>query len=127
GGHTRLRMSVWGNARRWALLLLCYTARFSHAGFRFARTILLAYFANENAMVELDVPADIAAMSFEEALAELEQIVRRLEGGQVKLDEAILSYERGALLKRHCEKKLNEAQQRVDRIVIGADGAVTAE
>jgi exodeoxyribonuclease VII small subunit len=78
-------------------------------------------------MVELDVPADIAAMSFEEALAELEQIVRRLEGGQVKLDEAILSYERGALLKRHCEKKLNEAQQRVDRIVIGADGAIMAE
>ena len=78
-------------------------------------------------MVELDVPADIAAMSFEEALAELEQIVRRLEGGQVKLDEAILSYERGAQLKRHCERKLNEAQQRVDRIVIGPDGAVTAE
>ena len=78
-------------------------------------------------MVDLDVPADVAAMSFEEALAELEQIVRRLEGGQVKLDEAILSYERGALLKRHCESKLNEAQQRVDRIVIGADGAVTAE
>ena len=47
-------------------------------------------------MADLDVLADIAAMSFEEALAELEQIVRRLEGGQVKLDEAILSYERGA-------------------------------
>ena len=78
-------------------------------------------------MVELEVPADIAAMSFEEALAELEQIVRRLEGGQVKLDEAILSYERGAQLKQHCERKLNEAQQRVDRIVIGSDGAVTAE
>ena len=78
-------------------------------------------------MVELEVPADIAAMSFEEALAELEQIVRRLEGGQVKLDEAILAYERGALLKRHCERKLNDAQQRVDRIVIGTDGAVTAE
>jgi exodeoxyribonuclease VII small subunit len=78
-------------------------------------------------MVDSDIPADIAAMSFEEALAELEQIVRRLEGGQVKLDEAILSYERGAQLKRHCEKKLNEAQQRVDRIVIGPDGAVTAE
>ena len=74
-----------------------------------------------------DVPADIVAMSFEEALAELEQIVRRLEGGQVKLDEAILSYERGALLKRHCERKLNEAQQRVDRIVIGADSVPTAE
>jgi exodeoxyribonuclease VII small subunit len=78
-------------------------------------------------MVDPGVPPDIAAMNFEDALAELEQIVRRLEGGQVKLDEAILSYERGALLKRHCEKKLNEAQQRVDRIVIGADGAVTAE
>jgi len=73
------------------------------------------------------VPPDIAAMSFEDALAELEQIVRRLEGGQVKLDEAILSYERGAQLKQHCERKLSEAQQRVDRIVIGSDGTVTAE
>lgn len=70
---------------------------------------------------------DIATMSFEDALAELEGIVRRLESGQVKLDDAIQSYERGAQLKRHCEKKLNEAQQRVDRIVIGADGAVTVE
>jgi exodeoxyribonuclease VII small subunit len=78
-------------------------------------------------MTDSGVPADIAAMSFEDALSELEQIVRRLEGGQVKLDEAILSYERGAQLKRHCERKLNEAQQRVDRIVIGPDGAVTAE
>ena len=78
-------------------------------------------------MIDQGVPADIAAMSFEDALAELEQIVRRLEGGQVKLDEAILSYERGAQLKQHCEKKLNEAQQRVDRITIGPDGAVTAE
>jgi len=78
-------------------------------------------------MADVDVSADIAAMSFEDALAELEQIVRRLEGGQVKLDEAILSYERGAQLKRHCERKLNEAQQRVERIVVGPDGAVTAE
>ena len=70
---------------------------------------------------------DIAAMSFEDALAELEQIVRRLEAGQVKLDEAILCYERGAQLKRHCEQKLSEAQQRVDRIVIGPDGTVGAE
>ena len=78
-------------------------------------------------MSEPTLPADIAALSFEDALAELEGIVRRLEGGQVKLDEAIQSYERGAQLKRHCEKKLNEAQQRVDRIVIGSDGAVTVE
>jgi exodeoxyribonuclease VII small subunit len=78
-------------------------------------------------MTDPAIPDDIGAMSFEDALAELEQIVRRLEGGQVRLDDAIQSYERGALLKRHCEKKLNEAQQRVDRIVIGADGSVSAE
>jgi exodeoxyribonuclease VII small subunit len=72
-------------------------------------------------------PVDIAAMSFEDALAELEAIVRRLEAGQVKLDEAIVSYERGAQLKQHCERKLNEAQQRVDRIVVGPDGAISAE
>jgi exodeoxyribonuclease VII small subunit len=78
-------------------------------------------------MIDQNVPADITAMSFEDALGELEQIVRRLEGGQVKLDEAILSYERGAQLKQHCEKKLNEAQQRVDRITIAPDGNITAE
>ena len=78
-------------------------------------------------MVDSGVPPDITAMSFEEALAELEQIVRRLEGGQVKLDEAIQSYERGAQLKRHCETKLNEAQQRVDRIVIGPEGIIGVE
>jgi len=71
--------------------------------------------------------AEIAQMSFEDALAELEQIVRRLEGGQVKLDDAIQCYERGAQLKQHCERKLNEAQQRVDRIVVGPEGAVSAE
>jgi exodeoxyribonuclease VII small subunit len=78
-------------------------------------------------MSEAPLSADIVTMSFEDALAELESIVRRLEGGQVKLDEAIQSYERGAQLKRHCEQKLNEAQQRVDRIVIGPEGAVTVE
>jgi exodeoxyribonuclease VII small subunit len=69
----------------------------------------------------------IASMSFEDALAELEQIVRRLEAGQVRLDDAIQCYERGAQLKQHCEQKLNEAQQRVDRIVVGPDGAVSAQ
>lgn len=78
-------------------------------------------------MSETNPPAELAAMSFEDALAELEQIVRRLEAGQVKLDEAILCYERGAQLKQHCERKLNEAQQRVERIVIGPGGAISAE
>ncbi|HEX6441614.1 MAG TPA: exodeoxyribonuclease VII small subunit [Stellaceae bacterium] len=77
-----------------------------------------------NSGSESGLPADIAEMSFEDAVAELEQIVRRLEAGQVRLDEAIQCYERGAQLKRHCERKLNEAQQRVDRIVIGPEGAV---
>lgn len=78
-------------------------------------------------MAEPKVPAEIAKLSFEEALQELEQIVKRLEGGAGKLDEAIQSYERGALLKRHCEAKLREAQMRVDKIVISADGAVKTE
>ncbi|MGH6989512.1 MAG: exodeoxyribonuclease VII small subunit [Stellaceae bacterium] len=78
-------------------------------------------------MDEATIPAAIATLSFEDALAELEQIVRRLESGNGKLDDAILAYERGALLKRHCELKLREAQARVDRIVIGADGQPRAE
>jgi exodeoxyribonuclease VII small subunit len=80
----------------------------------------------EGAMNDSAEPAEIDAMTFEDALAELEQIVRRLEAGQVKLDEAIRCYERGTRLRRHCESKLDEAQQRVERIVIGADGAVIA-
>jgi len=74
-----------------------------------------------------EIPADIAALGFEEALAELETIVRRLESGSGKLDEAIDAYERGALLKIHCEAKLREAQARVDKIVVGADGQVKTE
>ncbi|MGH7091245.1 MAG: exodeoxyribonuclease VII small subunit [Stellaceae bacterium] len=70
---------------------------------------------------------EIAGLSFEDALSELEQIVRRLEAGNAKLDEAIAAYERGAQLKRHCEAKLREAQLRVDRIVVNPDGTVRAE
>jgi exodeoxyribonuclease VII small subunit len=68
---------------------------------------------------------DIVALSFEDALAELERIVRGLEGGQQKLEEAITAYERGALLRRHCEAKLAEAETRVQAIVAGADGALS--
>lgn len=78
-------------------------------------------------MADSQLPADIAGMSFEAALAELETIVKRLETGNAKLDDAISSYERGALLKQHCEAKLREAQSRVDRIVIGADGSPSLE
>lgn len=73
----------------------------------------------------LPVPPDIAKLSFEEALGELEKLVRQLEEGKAKLDDAIGAYERGAHLKRHCETKLREAQSRVEQIAVGADGAVT--
>ena len=75
-------------------------------------------------MAEDPLPDDIKNMSFEEAIAELEAIVRKLEEGKGKLDEAIDSYERGTLLRRHCEAKLAEAQARIDKIVPSADGAV---
>lgn len=74
-----------------------------------------------------DLPPDIAALSFEDALAELDRIVRQLEEGRGKLDDAITSYERGALLKRHCEAKLKEAQAKVERITFGADGQVAVQ
>jgi exodeoxyribonuclease VII small subunit len=73
------------------------------------------------------IPAEIAALSFEDALRELEEIVRKLEGGKSRLDEAISDYERGTLLKRHCEDKLRRAQERIDKIVVSPDGTVTAE
>lgn len=74
-----------------------------------------------------ELPADIASLSFEEALGELERIVRQLEEGKGPLDAAIDAYSRGSLLKRHCEAKLAEAQARVDRIVLGPDGAPAAQ
>jgi exodeoxyribonuclease VII small subunit len=73
-----------------------------------------------------DLPADIASMSFEDALAELDRIVRQLETGATRLDESIAAYERGSQLKAHCERKLKEAQAKVDRIVLGPDGSVSA-
>ncbi|MFO1081755.1 MAG: exodeoxyribonuclease VII small subunit [Reyranellaceae bacterium] len=70
---------------------------------------------------------EIAALSFEDALRELEGIVKQLEQGQVKLDEAITAYERGALLKKHCEQKLAEARMKVEKIVFSADGSVATQ
>ncbi len=78
-------------------------------------------------MAEQSPPPDIAKLSFEDALEELESIVKRLETGQSKLDDAIGAYERGSLLKAHCEAKLREAQARVEKISKAADGALTAE
>ena len=74
-----------------------------------------------------DIPADIAKLSFELALEQLEDIVRQLEGGEGALEQALEAYERGALLKRHCETKLAQAQARVEKISLAADGTPQAD
>ena len=78
-------------------------------------------------MVEKSVPADIKKMNFEDALQELEIIVGGLEQGSGKLDEAIGAYERGTFLKQHCEAKLKEARERIEKINVDPDGGVSAE
>ena len=78
-------------------------------------------------MAETQIPADIRKMSFEQALEELKEIVERLEQGQGELDRAIEAYQRGALLKQHCEAKLRDAEQKIAKISLSADGAVGVE
>ena len=67
--------------------------------------------------------SDIDNMSFEDAIKELEKVVGQLERGDVALDESIALYERGAALKARCEAKLKEAEEKVAKITLGADGA----
>jgi exodeoxyribonuclease VII small subunit len=62
--------------------------------------------------------SDIAGMSFEEAMAELEKVVRDLESGNVELEKSIALYERGAALKAHCEAKLKAAEEKVAKITL---------
>ncbi len=73
-------------------------------------------------MNETDAGKPVEQMSFEEAIAELEQIVQRLEQGQVPLAESIAIYERGAALKKHCEKLLQQAEARIEKIVLNEQG-----
>jgi exodeoxyribonuclease VII small subunit len=70
---------------------------------------------------------DVLGMSFEQALAELERIVQDLERGQLDLEAAIQAYERGTALKEHCQRKLQEAQLRVEKITLGPDGRARSE
>ena len=71
-------------------------------------------------------PGDLATLSFEKALAELEEIVRKLESGAAELEESIALYERGAALKAHCEAKLKSAQEKIEKIVVDGAGNVKA-
>ncbi|MCF8483437.1 MAG: exodeoxyribonuclease VII small subunit [Rhodospirillum sp.] len=77
----------------------------------------------ESAKGPTGLPEDIAALSFEQAMGELDSIVRELEQGTVELDRAVGAYERGVALKRHCDVKLRDARMTVERISIGPDGA----
>jgi exodeoxyribonuclease VII small subunit len=71
-----------------------------------------------------EVKPNIVTMPFEAALAELEQIVDQLEKGAVALDESIRLYERGEALKKRCDDLLKNAEMRVEKITLGADGGV---
>lgn len=66
-------------------------------------------------------------LSFEDALSELETIVSALESGKAPLEDSIQSYERGMALKQHCEKKLNAAQEKIEKITINPDGSASTE
>ena len=67
----------------------------------------------------------ISEMTFEQAMSELERIVTELERGDVPLEDSISLYEKGAELKKRCETKLKEAEQKVTAITLDEDGSVT--
>jgi exodeoxyribonuclease VII small subunit len=67
-------------------------------------------------------PNPVGDLSFEKALAELEEIVGKLERGDVPLAESIAFYERGEALKKHCEKLLKDAEARIEKITLKSDG-----
>ena len=69
-----------------------------------------------------ETAADIAAMSFDDALRALEDVVRKLESGEVPLDDSITLYERGEALRKACQTRLDAAQARIEKIVAGPDG-----
>lgn len=70
-------------------------------------------------------PAEIQTMNFEDALRALEDVVRKLESGEVPLDDSITLYERGEQLRKLCQARLDAAQARIERIVAAPDGSAT--
>lgn len=72
----------------------------------------------------MNTATPVENLSFEDALGELESIVKILETGQAKLEDSIGKYERGIALKNHCEKKLREAQAKIEKITVGSDGSL---
>ena len=70
---------------------------------------------------------DLSKLSFEDALVQLESIVRELEGGKIKLDDAVEAYEKATALKKFCEEKLKAAQLKMEKINVSPEGAVSTE
>lgn len=70
---------------------------------------------------------DLSKLSFEEALVQLESIVRELEGGKIKLDDAVEAYEKATALKKICEEKLKAAQLKIEKINVSPEGVVSTE
>jgi len=73
------------------------------------------------------LPDDIRALTFEAALKELEEIVSKLEAGEVSLEDSIDMYTRGSLLKRHCEDKLAAAEAKIEKLTLDENGRVRRE
>ncbi len=69
----------------------------------------------------------VETLNFETALSELETIVRDLETGKTSLEESISAYERGVALRTHCEKKLAEAQAKIEKITVNTDGSISVK
>ncbi|MDX7950184.1 exodeoxyribonuclease VII small subunit [Lichenihabitans sp. Uapishka_5] len=72
-----------------------------------------------------DATPDLTTLPFEKAMAELEDIVTRLEKGNVTLEDSIAIYERGEHLRKHCESLLRAAEMRIEKITLAADGTPT--
>jgi exodeoxyribonuclease VII small subunit len=70
---------------------------------------------------------EIDNLTFESALKALEEIVSQLDDGAIELDKAVEAYEKGAKLKKHCEKKLKEAQLRIEKIEVDKDGELSTK
>ena len=85
----------------------------------------MARLAWKKGILKMTEAVAITDLNFEKALAELETIVAKLESGRVDLEESIKIYERGAALRQHCEKKLAEAEARIEKITLSPQGKPT--
>ena len=93
--------------------------------------MVLYFIKKPREVIEMDkkikVTEEIKKLSFEEAISELEKIVEDLERGDIELEDSISIYERGVILKAHCEAKLKTAKMKIDKIVSHPDGDFSSE